>query len=83
MLCQRDFCFEGINLGWHHDVRQLINPKDHLITISLLGMIPKVDYDKIPINSQENDDHTEPYIPKLLLFYNFGMKLKSSHLILI
>jgi len=50
-------------------MRQLINPKDQLITISLLGIIPKVDCDKI--------------LTKLLLFYNFGMKLKSAHLILI
>lgn len=64
----QEFLLWGDQPGWHHDVRQLINPKDHFITISLLGIIPKVDYDKIPINFQENDDHTEPYIPKLLLF---------------
>lgn len=46
------------------------------------GSFLKLTMSKIPINSQENDDHTEPYTPKQL-FYNFGMKLKSSHLILI
>lgn len=47
------------------------------------GSFLKLTMIHVPINSQENNDHTEPYVPKLLLLYNFGMKLKSAHLILI